>query len=258
MFVHEPLTTSVRNVLHNISNGPSYVGLPVDPVELYNELYNHHKRELQKCQRRGIIKICQMELLFPDSKRTYSENMQIPLLMVLIKRCTNLPPPINGKWYDLDPLDKSKAANVIRARSLAKYFHYEVPKNFDKYAFDAKWQEGEDVVTALGYTYDSEAIRNASLDQRTLSTVIPQVQDLQIEQTDLMKRMDLITPVVKSSSGDAYLKKYGTGITFISFANKSLLNIVLKFRCFHNFISSFPCAIILIETIFSLSSAHIY
>ena len=185
-----------------------------------------------------------MMLLFPDSKRTYSENMQIPLLVVLIRNCTNLRPPKKGSWWEVDHLDKSKAANVVRARRLEDIFRHGDPKKMDKYTFDAKWKEGDDVVSALGYKYDSQPIRNASLDQTILSVVIPQVQNLQIEQSDLMKRMDLITPVVKSSSGDAYLNKYGTGITFISFANKSLLNIVLKFRCIHNFTSSIPHAII--------------
>ena len=254
LFVHEPLTTSVRNVLHNISNDPSYVGLPVDPVELYNELYHNHKPTLKKLQHKGILKRDQMMLLFPDSERTYSENMQIPLLVVLIRNCTNLRPPKNGRWDNIYSLDQSKAANVVRARKLDTMFRYGEPKTIDKYTLDAKWKEGDEVVTALGYTYDSQPIKNASLDQTTLSVVIPQVRNLQIEQSDLMKKMNLITPVLKSSSGDAYLKEYGTGITFISFANKSLLDIVLKFRCFHNFTSSsFPCEIILIETIFSLS-----
>ena len=220
LFVHEPLKTSVRNVLHNISNDPSYVGLPVNPVELYNELYRHHKRKLRKLQQTLVLKRSHMMLLFPDSKRTYSEIMEIPLLVVLIRTCTNLSPPMKGSWWEVNPLDKSKAANVVRARRLEDIFRHRDPKKFDKYTFDAKWKEGDDVVMALGYTYDSQALKNASLDQTTLSVVMPQVRHLHIEQTDLIKRMDLITPVVKSSSGDAYLRKYGTGITFISFAKK--------------------------------------
>ena len=169
LFVYEPLTTSVRNVLHNIYNDPSYHGLPVNPVDLYNELYNHHKDTLKR-----LLNSQQMMLLFPGSRRTCSENLQIPVLVVLIRNCTNLYPPTNMYppvcgWDDVDPLDQSKAANVIRARLLADFFHYVDPKNFDKYTFDAKWREGDAVVTALGYGYDSHALKHASLAQTTLS-----------------------------------------------------------------------------------------
>ena len=123
LFVHEPLQTSVRNILHNISNDPSYDGLPVNPEELYLVLYNNHKHTLDSLQNKGIINRYQMMLLLPyDIKRTCSENMNIPLLVVLIRNCTNLCPPIHGKWYGtINPLDQSKAANVLRAISLTHF-----------------------------------------------------------------------------------------------------------------------------------------
>ena len=191
LFVHEPLTTSVRNVLHNIYNDPSYVGLPVNPVELYIELCNYHKLKLDRLHQKGILSWHQMMLLFPDSKRTYSENMQIPLLIVLIRNCTELCLPIKRKWHE--PYlkgDQSKEANVVRASLLAVCFRQEDPKIFDKHTFDAKWQEGNDIVKALGYTYDSEALKNSSLDPTRLSILYSILQYHFIQHNALKSQLD--------------------------------------------------------------------
>ena len=168
LFVHEALKPCLRNVLHNISNDPSYIGLPVNPEELYLVLYNNHKDTLESLKHKGILNRDDMMLLLPSDKRTYSENLRIPLLLVLIRKCTNMCPPINGIWDKIDPLDQSKAANVVRAKSLA-VFPFKDPQIFDKHTFDAKWQEGDDVVKALCYPHDWEALKNASLDPTRLS-----------------------------------------------------------------------------------------
>ena len=145
LFVHEPLTTSVRNVLY------TYVGLPVNPLELDQLLKTRLNNRLGN---KGIHWGDKVSL-FPPSGEIYIKNMNIPLLVDLIELFTDLPLPIKR--------------NVERAKSLAISFRHENPKIFDKHTFDAKWQEGNYIVWALDYRYDSEALKTASLDPRRLS-----------------------------------------------------------------------------------------
>ena len=124
-----------------------------------------------------------MELIFPKNQETHSARFDITLLAVLIRNCCNLPPPVKC-WSDKDPplSDQSIAANVIRARELRNYFHHTDPKQFDENIVNKKWLEGDAVVSALGYKYDSQALKTAPLDTERLSVVHSLILCLQIEQ----------------------------------------------------------------------------
>ena len=191
-FVHEPLKTSLLNVFHNVSGDTSYNGLPSNPKDLCKELDQNHKVTLTKLQRNGVLKQDQMLLIFPKNKQeTYSDKFDVTLLVVLIINCCNLPPPVNG-WKDKHPpiSDISIGANVIRARELRNVFHHTDPKDFDEQVLDKKWLEGDTVVTALGYNYNSNALKTATLDPTKLSVVLSLVQFLQIEQDASKKQID--------------------------------------------------------------------
>ena len=191
-FIHEPLKASLLNVFHNVSGDTSYNGLPSNPKDLYRELYQNHKAILMKLQKNGVLKQDQMLLIFPKNKQqTYSDKFDVTLLVVLIINCCNLPPPVNG-WKDKHPpnADISIGANVIRARELRNFFHHTDPKDFDKQILDTKWLEGDTVVSALGYNYNTKALKTATLDPTKLSVVLSLVQYLQIEQDASKKQID--------------------------------------------------------------------
>ena len=190
MFVKGPLKESLRNVLHNISKVPSYVGLTINPVSLYGEL-EEHRNILNNLWRQKILSEDQMALLFPANKQqTDSAKFDIPLLVVLIFHCTTHPHPFNGWNATPDQRDQSRAANVIRARELNNYFHHTMPRYLDKQTFDAKWEEGDKVVKSLGYTYDLQALKTEPLYPEKLSVMHLLVLFLQYEQRDLKNKIN--------------------------------------------------------------------
>ena len=191
-FIHEPLKTSLLNLFHNVSGDTSYNGLPSNPKDLYRELDQNHKGTLMKLQQKGVLKQDQMLLIFPNHrKETFSDKFDVTLLVVLIINCCNLPLPVNG-WKDKHPpiSDISVGANVIRARELRIFFHHTDPMDFDKQILEKKWLEGDTVVSALGYNYNSKALKTASLDPTKMSVVLSLVQFLQIEQDASKKQID--------------------------------------------------------------------
>ena len=92
MFVHEPLKTSLRDVLHNTSGDASYTGLPRNPSDLYHELDTYHRDTLNKLLQKRVINNDQMMLFLPiDKKETHSEKFDVTLLVVIIINFTNIP-----------------------------------------------------------------------------------------------------------------------------------------------------------------------
>ena len=175
-----------------MSGDTSYNGLPSNPKDLYRELDQNHKVTLTKLQQKGVLKQDQMLQIFPKNKQeTYSDKFDVTLLAILIINCCNLQPPVNG-WEDKHPpmSDISIGANVIRARELRNFFHHTDPKDFDKQILDNKWLEEDTVVSALGYNYNSNALKTATLDPTKLSVVLSLVQFLQIEQDASKKQID--------------------------------------------------------------------
>ena len=199
MFVNGPLKESLRNVLHNIYKDPSYVGLPINHLRLYEEL-EEHRNVMNNLWRKNILSKEQMELLFPaNNLQTDSVNFDIPLLVVLIMHCTTLPHPVMGWNATTTPItDQSSAANVIRARDLSRYFHDTIPRHLDKQTFDDKWEEGDDVVKSLGYTYDSKALKTEPLYPTKPSVVNLLVLFLQYEQRDLKIKINSINADINS------------------------------------------------------------
>ena len=211
-FVHEPLKESLRNVLHNTSLDSSYQGLSIDPVALYQELDQKHRPTLKKLLQKGVLQNDQMLLIFPPNcKETHSDKFDITLTVVLIINCTTLRPPATG-WKNKHPPinDQSKAANVIRARELRNIFHHKEPKDFDEQTFNAKWKEGEDIIIALDYTYDTQTLKSTCLDPTTLSVIHSLVEFLQIEQNALKKTVDSINAEDTKSSIEEIKKQIGS------------------------------------------------
>ena len=202
MFVHEPLKESLRNILHNVSGDTSYKGLPINPRDLYTELYQNYRHKLTNLLQNRVLSKDQFELILPtNAPETHSDKFDVTLLAVLIRNCTTLKAPAKG-WNDKHPpaSDQSKAANVIRARELRNCFHHIEPKDLDdKQTFDLKWQEGEDIVKGLGYTYDSKELKKASLDPTKVLVLHSVVQFLKIK---LSKDIKSCTDDIKKNAAD--------------------------------------------------------
>jgi len=169
IFLHEPLKESLLYVLHNESGSPDYVGLPKDPNDLYQELKNRKWEIIQNLHRKGILNQKQIELLQPcGDNKTFSDKFDVTLIIVLIRSCTTLNPPLSG-WSDKNPpaFDVSVATFVVRAREWRnEVIHYGTPKNMDVLIFNDKWRKGVEIVDGLGYTYDAENLKTVSLDPK--------------------------------------------------------------------------------------------
>lgn len=164
--LHSGIKESLLSVLHNDQND-LYIGLPRDPVNLYNGLNTTHKKKLTELRNNKVISREQWVKLFTKTGKTYSENLDITLITVLIINCTTLQPPHTG-WNHrlLLPTDNSKSANVLRAREWRNYVHHTDPNDIDLNKFVNKWTEGENIIKYLGYIFNTQQLKKVSLDPK--------------------------------------------------------------------------------------------
>ena len=162
------------------------------PLIYLKNLIKPIKTKLNKLCKKGVLSKDQMLLIFPPNQQTHSEKFDTTLLVLLIRNCTNIPPPVTG-WGDKDPpsTDRSLAANSIRARELRNFFHHTEPKDLDEKAFNAKWSEGENIIKDLGFQYDTQALKKATLDPTRLSVVHSLLQFLQQQQCAIKNELDV-------------------------------------------------------------------
>jgi Uncharacterized protein conserved in bacteria len=167
-FKHGPLHDSLLSVLHNKSNDPNYIGLPDNPTDLYWEFTNTHLGIINRLKKRRVLQQDQIDLLIPPGdNKTYSDKFDITLIVVLIRNCTTLAPPLNG-WGDKNPPanDIGFAANVIRAREWRNFVHHTEPNSIDMALFNMKWTDGAQIVNALGNNYDLKKLKTIPLDPK--------------------------------------------------------------------------------------------
>ena len=100
-----PVKQQLLCVLHNKDNYPHYQGLPEDPSQLYHELATTHRPTINALIKKRVLKADQAEVLLPTNgvNKTFSKNVDVTLIVMLIIECTTLRPPVNG-WYK-PPLD---------------------------------------------------------------------------------------------------------------------------------------------------------
>ncbi|XP_057300072.1 uncharacterized protein LOC130630555 [Hydractinia symbiolongicarpus] len=122
----------VRNILHNTFNNPFYHGLPEDPVGLFREL-KRFQPQLTKLKTKNRITSAQWNLLYPATKRTDSKEFEIPLMVILLKHCTDLLAPVFGLDDSNPPLSvQGLSANSLRARCMRHFlYHYGNPMLMD-------------------------------------------------------------------------------------------------------------------------------
>ena len=166
--LHGALKKALLCVLHN-KTAQVYTGLPEDPAALYQELANRHL-VVGKLERKKVFRKEQVNILLPpNDNKVFSKQFDITLIVVLIRHFTTLAPPAVG-WSVNDlkrhEQDKSIAAFVIRAREWRNFLHHTDPKDIDEALFKTKWEEGEEIISGLGYAYNTKHLLTISLDPK--------------------------------------------------------------------------------------------
>ena len=196
-YLHGPLKEQLLCVLHNKDN-LSYQGLPEDPSLLYKELSTIHKGVIDKLTKKGALKKDQLEVLLPTNgnQETFSEAIEVTLLVLLIINCTTLSPPKNG-WYQ-PPLDSdaSVAANVLRARAWRNFLNHTDANSIDQKSFDSKWAEAITIFQGLGGSAkEMTALKTVSLDPKH-DVVMKSLMDFnQLEIDKLKTQVDKLKDV---------------------------------------------------------------
>ena len=167
--LHSGIEQALLAILHNDANDTTYIGLPNNPVQLFNELNTPHKKTLTQLQNNRVLKKEQVSKLLPANGQTNSADLDTTVVVILIINCTNITPPVTTGWdhKKLKATDKSKAAYVLRAREWRNYIHHTDPKDIDGPTFALKWTEGEDIIVGLGFIFDSKQLKTISLDPKT-------------------------------------------------------------------------------------------
>uniref|UniRef100_A0A7M5VD73 DZIP3-like HEPN domain-containing protein n=1 Tax=Clytia hemisphaerica TaxID=252671 RepID=A0A7M5VD73_9CNID len=169
VFEHEPLKESVLYVLHNKGKDSSYIGLPSNPTDLYNELSTKHRRKIADLVKKGVLNKDQHELLLPTdgSNKTFSDKFDITLIVLAIRSFTTLPSPKGGWSMTPTPTDITPTANTIRARDWRNFLNHTNPEKVDLALFNQKWNEGVQIVQQIGYAPpDLNTLRTISLDPK--------------------------------------------------------------------------------------------
>ncbi|XP_066928302.1 uncharacterized protein [Clytia hemisphaerica] len=195
-FLHGPLKSFLLHVLHNLSNDPTYNGLPQDPQKLYQELStpaNRKKINDLKNGTNGKKKVLQQDqvdaLRPPTGNATDSSQFDVTLICILIINFTNLPAPLKG-WKNKNPpaTDLSIGAFVIRAREWRNYIHHTDPDKINQAQFNQKWTEGEQIINNLGFTYDTTQLKTMLLDLKYENVVKSMYLYLERKQDTLSKQ----------------------------------------------------------------------
>ena len=109
-----PLLEASLQILHNKNKDATYTGLPEDPSNPNNDLSKHEKKL------KSVLKKDQMEIILPTNgdKKTYSNQFDVTVIVILIINYTNLPTPIGGwKQKDSQTADKGIIATSLHGRN---------------------------------------------------------------------------------------------------------------------------------------------
>ena len=169
IFLHGPIKENLLCVLHNKNKDISYNGLPEDPADLYQELSTTHLNTINKLVKNKILKKDQVEILLPKNgdNKTYSDQFDITLLVLLIINFTTLAPPKGGWNKPPKDNDTSIAANVLRCREWRNFLNHTDASAIDEHAFNIKWSEGVTILIGLGGKTDPiKVLKTISLDPK--------------------------------------------------------------------------------------------
>ena len=77
--VSHHLKNALLQILFNRQKDPNYTGLPEDEEELYNELLRFQPKFL-RLMRKRVLKQDQYDIIYPNDKKTYFQNLTSILL----------------------------------------------------------------------------------------------------------------------------------------------------------------------------------
>ena len=230
-FLHGPLKSFLLHVLHNLSNDPSYQGLPQNPQQLYQALSTPANRKKINNLKKKVLKQDQVDaLLPPGGNATDSSQFDVTLICVLIINFTTLPAPLKG-WNNKNPPpnDLSIGAFVIRAREWRNYIHHTDPDKVTQADLNQKWKEGEQIINNLGFTYDTTQLKTMGLDLKYENVVKSMYLYLERKQDTLSQQQTALTNQQtalfnQQTSLEGQQKSLSTQQTALSNQQTSLVN----------------------------------
>ena len=162
--VSHHLKNALLQILFNRQKDPTYIGLPEDEKELYNELLRFQPK-FQSLMIKRVLKQDQYNIIYPNDKKTYFSKFDINIIALLIRNCQMLPLPAAG-WDNAPlPQDTSISANIMRARIIRNIiFHYADQSAMEEVEFQKLWSDIASILKALNYREDISEIQQGNFD----------------------------------------------------------------------------------------------
>ena len=184
------------STLHNLDNDPSYHGLPTDPKQFYQEMLkckNNLKHKLHK-----VFKADQWDILCPPNQQeTNFKDLDITILVALIRSVIGLKP--KGGWMIqcVQPNDTSKGAFVFLALKLRNEIKHGTMEDIqDLNTFQNYWQRIRDILIGLHYK------NMASFDLLETCPLDKHIDIIMKLINDLEKRVDVLSNEASDNTSD--------------------------------------------------------
>jgi len=180
------LKEGLINILYNVDNDPSYIGLPSDPYDLFRYMQRCHQNRNNSLHK--VLSQEQWDVLCPPNhQQTNSKEWDITLLVAVI-RCELKLKPLGGwKIKQLQPNDQSKGAFVYLIRELRNEIKHGSINEIDTLNnFTAYWNRIEFILIKINrknmqFFYN---LKTDPLDKYTIA-ITNSVKQLEIDVDDL-------------------------------------------------------------------------
>ena len=162
--VNSHLKEALLDVVHD-----EQYGIKRDPEELY-KFFNRKENveKINKLEEKRVLSQDQIDLLYQQNQRTFSDKWDITLICILIINFTSLKPPTTGWKKQPAATDTSTGAFVVRARRMRNLFNHSTLTSFaEENDFRAFFDETRDLVVGLNYKDIAEfdKLDNDAIDQ---------------------------------------------------------------------------------------------
>ena len=184
------------SILHNPDNDPSYHGLPTDPKQFYQEMLKckqNTKHSLHK-----VLKADQWEILCPPNQQeTNFKDIDITILVALIRSVIGLKPKGGWRIKCLQPNDTSKGAFVFLASNLRNETKHGTMENIqDLNTFQNYWQRIKDILVGIHFKdmTSFDLLETCPLDKH-IDIIMKLINDLE-------KRVDVLSNEASDNTSD--------------------------------------------------------
>ena len=189
------------SILHNLDNDPSYHGLPTDPKQFYQEMLKckqNTKHSLHK-----VLKADQWDILCPPNQQeTNFKDLDITILVALIRSVIGLKPKGGWKIQCLQPNDTSKGAFVFLALKLRNEIKHGTMDDIqDLNTFRYYWQRIRDILIRLHYknmaSFDlfetcplDKTIDTITKDNQSINNLLTKLKNEKADKSELVNKAD--------------------------------------------------------------------